>query len=1245
MTSRRSPTRPAESTESLRAALSESREALRAIRAGEVDALVVTTTEGDQLFTLTGADKPYRLFFDSMAEGALTVLTNGTILWVNARMLELTKTTADQLVGSKIEHLFKGDSHTLLRAMLRSKASMVTPLELTMRTGDDGDVAVALTASPLNLDGLNVTCVLVTDITEQRRALESEHFHAELLAAAGEAIVVTDAEGHITFVNRAAELQYGWNTEEVFGRLIADTLPSKYAGEDASWVLDDAKAGRTWSGEFSVQHRSGDWIDVYGTVTPVFGDDGVLVALIGITADITERKEAETARDASEQWFRSLIQHSSDMIVVVDAMAVIRYVSSSGYAVLGYEDDELIGKNMPSFVHPEDLPILAEATLAVTVLPLGTAAPLALLRIRNASGEWRWLETVGTNLLHDSAVEGVVINCRDVTEKVHLSRALQTLSQANKVLVRADTESVLLSDICNTIVDSGYALAWVGFVDSIDAIDVATVGVGAATPDVQRVVRVGAAAGQVSFLPRMEFAWGGDEYWSEAVATTLETGTTQIINEMHAVTFDTPWRTRADAWGFRSACVLPMQVGAYVIGAMCIYSLTPDSFDAQSVELLGELTANLAYGIDRLRERGVLAEREALLREAERLAHAGHWRWSPARDHFEFLADEIFEIYGIARDQWPGTTEALLSFVPRDERQDVSAALARSAAGEAVEWHNTLVRPNGELRRIRTRTSIRRHDDGQIEAVLGACVDYTESAAGRKRLIFQAQLLDNAGQAIVAADNFGVVTYWNLAAEAMFGWSVDEALGRAITDVMPIVDFIDQFEDLLAVSERGGFWRGDLTVLHRDGTLVQISATDTPSHDGAGSPNGVIRVASDVSERRALELRLNQAQRLESLGLLAGGIAHDFNNLLTVILNYGSMIERGVDENASQQARKIVAAGESAARLIRQLLTFARREPIHVEKIDVNEVVLATQELLARTIGEHITMEVRSGQQAAVLIDRGQLEQVVVNLAVNACDAMPDGGLLTIETSVVELDEGFAKRHPGVIPRTYAQIVVSDTGRGMSPDVLAHAFDPFYTTRNFEGGTGLGLSTVHGIAKVAGGDVYLYSESGVGTSVRVYLPLCENDDATRRIVEKNTPTLREGTKVLVVENQDTVRVIACDLIRKRGCTVIEAATPADALKVAAEQRFDLILTDVILPDMSGPTLVKLLESTYGALPVVYMSGYSADFLGNHGDLDPDVILVQKPFTEAALLNAVGVALDAAVSKDGDEKEVGANLIS
>jgi PAS domain S-box-containing protein len=289
--------------------LRESQDTLNAIRAGEVDAVVVRTADGDQLFTANGADRPYRLFVEGMAEGAMSVLGDGTILSANSRMIDIANVSLSSLVGTPIEGLITEDSLPTLRAMMHAKVPTTVPVEMMMHVGDEPDLAVSLTASPLDLDGLAVTCILVTDITEHRRAQEAERFHTTLLAAANESIVVTDLEGHVTFVNSSAEKLYGWRSKEMLGRLFTDILPIQDdSGSDAFVIMTDVQAGQSWSGEYRVQHSSGRWIPVFGGFTPVQGLAGELIAVIGIATDVTERVKAEAALETNERWFRSSVR-------------------------------------------------------------------------------------------------------------------------------------------------------------------------------------------------------------------------------------------------------------------------------------------------------------------------------------------------------------------------------------------------------------------------------------------------------------------------------------------------------------------------------------------------------------------------------------------------------------------------------------------------------------------------------------------------------------------------------------------------------------------------------------------------------------------------------------------------------------------------------------------------------------------------------------------------------------------------
>jgi nitrogen-specific signal transduction histidine kinase len=400
-------------------------------------------------------------------------------------------------------------------------------------------------------------------------------------------------------------------------------------------------------------------------------------------------------------------------------------------------------------------------------------------------------------------------------------------------------------------------------------------------------------------------------------------------------------------------------------------------------------------------------------------------------------------------------------------------------------------------------------------------------------------------------------------------------------------------------------------------------------------------MAQDVTERRRLEQQLRQSQRLESLGQLAGGVAHDFNNLLGVILNFAMFLKENLvaaaaegDEDrwrpAIKDVDRIIRAAESASRLTHQLLAFARREVVQPKALNVNSVLLELEPLLRRTLGEHIEFETATGDGLwPVLMDPGHLEQVLTNLAVNARDAMRQGGKLIIDTQNVVADEAYTMGRPGLKPGRYVRLRVSDTGTGMDKKTLQRAFEPFFTTKPKGEGTGLGLATVYGIVNQAGGYISLYSEPGLGTRVHTLLPATDQDPVPIES-QASLPRVQASETVLVVEDAEDLREVVERILSRNGYRVIIAANGVEALRVANEYagKIDLLLTDVVMPQMQGKELADRMLQKQPALRVLFMSGYAEAMLGTSGTLEPGVVLLEKPFTEPLLLERVREVLAA-----------------
>jgi two-component system cell cycle sensor histidine kinase/response regulator CckA len=386
------------------------------------------------------------------------------------------------------------------------------------------------------------------------------------------------------------------------------------------------------------------------------------------------------------------------------------------------------------------------------------------------------------------------------------------------------------------------------------------------------------------------------------------------------------------------------------------------------------------------------------------------------------------------------------------------------------------------------------------------------------------------------------------------------------------------------------------------------------------------------SERKRLEQQLNQAQKMEAVGRLAGGIAHDFNNMLGVIIGYSDLVLDSVDQDSPthRNVTQIKRAGERAASLTRQLLAFSRQQVLEPRVMNLNTAVAEMDKMLRRLIGADIDLESRlDSNLGAVKADPGHMEQVILNLAVNARDAMPQGGKLTIETTNVELDEIHAQLHPPMMPGRFVMLAVTDNGTGMSRETQAHIFEPFFTTKEVGKGTGLGLATVHGVVSQNNGFIYVYSEPGQGTTFKIYLPLVEEAvEATYNGLPEVTE--ERGTEtILLVEDTEPLRELACIILKGCGYTVIEASNGAEALVIARRERgpIHLLLTDVIMPIMGGPELCRLLTAERPELRVLYLSGYTDAAIVRHNMLDPGLALLQKPFTKKALLRKVRNALD------------------
>jgi PAS domain S-box-containing protein len=538
--------------------------------------------------------------------------------------------------------------------------------------------------------------------------------------------------------------------------------------------------------------------------------------------------------------------------------------------------------------------------------------------------------------------------------------------------------------------------------------------------------------------------------------------------------------------------------------------------------------------------------------------------------------------------------------------------------------------------------------NGSVDFLSTIARDMTESKRAEEVRARLATAVEQAAESIIITDCDGIIQYVNPAFEKITGYSRAEVIDqnpRLLKSGRQDAAFYQQMWETI---RRGEVWIGQLTNKKKDGSLYDVDATISPVRDGDGKIINFVSASRDVTHERKIEEQLRQSQKMQAVGRLAGGVAHDFNNILTVIMGYCTMLLREsaiAGGPARKNVEEIQKGAERAVNLTRQLLAFSRKQVLQPKVLDLNAVLMGTDRMLRRLIGEDIELRIACAQKlGAVKADQGQIEQVVMNLVVNARDAMPRGGKITIETADATLHQKEITPHGAIDPGHYVTITVTDNGVGMSEEIKAHLFEPFFTTKGTEG-TGLGLATCYGIVKQTGGYIQVFSEQGRGTSVIIYLPVTSENTKGQGARPDSSVTKKGNETLLIVEDESALRELTACVLREAGYTVLEACDGRDGLRVAGEdlsRRIDLVVTDVIMPRMSGKEMADKLKSVRPHTKVLFISGYTDDALNQHGVLSPDIAFLEKPFTPARLAFKVREVLDQA-GPNGDRPKTDHNL--
>jgi len=834
--------------------------------------------------------------------------------------------------------------------------------------------------------------------------------------------------------------------------------------------------------------------------------------MIGIHIDITERRSIEEALRQSEQQYRFVAEHATDVIFIQDNDLSLKYASPSAATLLGYSLDDIYRLSMKDYMTAESYQRAMElfgAAFEKAMRGENIDIPLMEFEYIRKDGLTFWGEIKVTFLRTSSGTpEGSLGIVRDITQRKHaedkiktINRLYNVLSHVNQSIVKIRDRKELLDKICDDIVRYGlFQFVWFGITDK----------------DSGQVVPVSCSGSDPEFLQEFTISTTNDNAGAEAMRT-LRSGKPVIFNDIAAVDIIPAWRDAATRYGFSSVAVAPVRSKSEITGGLNIYSNQVDFFDHEEINLIIEVASSISFALDSIYDEEERLKAEEALRESEERwkfalegSQDGVWDWNAATGTV-FFSGMWKEMLGYSDTDISGTIDEWKLLIHPDDRDEAHHALEQHLDGTRSYYYS-------EHRML--------------------CKD------------------------------------------GSYRWILD---------------------------------RGKVISRAEDGTPFRIIGTQ-----------------SDISERKKLEEQLFQAQKMDSLGRLAGGVAHDLNNLLTPILGYAELLQNKTDMNPSinNDLHQIQEAALRARELTQQLLAFGRKQVLEIKTFDLSEIVRGYDKILRRTIRENIQVELDIHRHPVpVRSDMAKIGQIIVNLAINAQDAMPDGGTLKIITSRVHVNSKDPVLSHELEEGDYALLQVSDTGDGIDRDTLKFIFEPFYTTKKI--GTGLGLSTVYGIVKQHDGTIKVESTPGKGTTFNVFLPISAHPAQTPEMPDEETESIEATETILVVEDEETVRKLVVKILETTGYKVLSAHDGNSAIEVATnhKEKIDLLLTDVIMPGRNGIEVYKEISALRKDIKVLYMSGYTYNIIADYGVAEDSTNFIQKPLTVSFLTSKVREILD------------------
>lgn len=1090
------------------------------------------------------------------------------------------------------------DKHPEFRELYgRALEGKPTTVFETQRKRKDGSlVDVSMTTAALYDSGGKVTgaLALFADVTERKRAEKAtqdvENRNRAILKSALDGIITIDYHGRIVEFNPAAERIFGFKREKVIGREMAEliippSLRQTHREGLRRFVATGKEKAMGRRLELTALRADGTEFPVELSIQRIpLGEPPLFT---GFIRDISERKRAEEALKSAEGRYRSIFENALEGIFVSTPDGLVLTANPALAKMLGYSGPE------------ELLASLRDVGRQLYARPERRGELLRLLREKGAvrgfesellrkDGQRIWVSANVRAALDErgelARLEGVVEN---ITERRHAEEALRESEVKFRALAETTAASIFIYQGT-------------------------------------RMRYVNAAAERLTGYSREEFLQM--DFWDiihpEFRDVVKKRGMARQAGEAVPLRYEVKLLTKTGEarWVDFTAGLITFEGSTAVLGT--------------AIDVTERKEAEEALKKSRL-----------LLAKTQEMAHLGGWELDLS--NLEDLnknelrwTEEAFRIFGFKPGEVEVTNELFFQLVHPEDRLKIAEAVSR-ALREKTSYgiEHRILLPNGNERIVYEHADILFDEaTGRPLRMYGSVQDITDRKRGEQALRESEERFRQIAETIkevfwLTNPVKNEMIYISPGYEEIWGRSRESLYQNPLSwvDAVHPEDRQRVLEATMTKQAKGEFDE-EYRIVRPDGQVRWIRDRAYPILNEKGEAYRIAGIAEDVTQEKQLADQLRQMQKIEAVGQLAGGVAHDFNNLLTAIGGYTDFVLEQVpaDSPLRKDIEEIKKGTERAAGLTRQLLAFSRRQVMQPVVLNLNELIRSMEGMLRRLIGENIELAITGAPDLApVKADPHQFEQVIMNLAVNARDAMPKGGRLTIETANMDLDERFVQQHIGAQPGKYAMLAVSDNGCGMDAEVQKHVFEPFFTTKEKGKGTGLGLSTVYGIVKQSGGYISVYSEKGHGSCFKVYLPQVAPPEPAKKASPAHAKSTGGTEIILLVEDEEAVRALTAKILRAKGYTVLEAANGKEAQAVlkAHSGGLDLLLTDVVMPQMGGPELAKWVRSIHRGIKVLFMTGYTDHSAFREGGLPPGTGVMQKPFTPQGLAQSVRAMLD------------------